>query len=306
VLAAVLIGILLLALAITAIIFLPFNSVNLSQTNSVAAEAGVNRLSVNFQADIAEVNIIPHRLDGNLVFLNVSTTGSTGIFGSTNPVRVIFTNATANDTAIVTASVSRVNGPFSFNLHVTCDLYIDPSANLSLAASSTVGKIAMDAETPMTLESLNLEATTGSVAVTLGRGVIIAGDTSVKTTTGSVQLSMDRVDVTRNVTVNAQSTTGSVAVDVTERQQFGGNVTLNAQTTTGSVNLAMTISDNVGARVESHTNFGSITPNVQHFSGNQSPIESSNYPAGNNFLVNLSTSTGSIHIDATYEPGNLS
>jgi hypothetical protein len=80
---------------------------------------------------------------------------------------------------------------------------------------------------------------------------------------------------------------------------------VNAETTTGGINLAMAINDDVGARIGSHTGVGGISVEQQGFSGNQSLLQSSNYPAGSNFLVNLRTTTGGININAAYEPSTV-
>jgi hypothetical protein len=119
---------------------------------------------------------------------------------------------------------------------------------------------------------------------------------------------MDEADVSGNVPINLQSTTGAVNVNLAEKQKLSGNVTVEAGTTTGSVGLWMDIDGAVGARIESHSDFGRmITGDLQHFSGTpnfsgvQSPLESSNYPAGSNFLVNLRTTTGGIYVSAVYE-----
>jgi predicted membrane protein len=135
--------------------------------------------------------------------------------------------------------------------------------------------------------------------------VTIAGFLSLKTTTGSVQFQMDKADVSRNVSVNLQSTTGSVNMDLTENQKLSGNVTVTARTTTGGVNLSMAIDDDVGARIESHAEIGEISVDVQHFTGNKSPLQSNNYPAGSNLLVNLRTTTGGIHINAAYQSSSV-
>jgi hypothetical protein len=111
---------------------------------------------------------------------------------------------------------------------------------------------------------------------------------------------MNEADVSGDSSVNLQSTTGSVNADLIATQRLSGNVTVNAMSTTGSVNLHMTIDSNVGARIESDTNLGKITWDVKRFSGNQSPIQSNNYPAGSNFLVNMRTETGGISITAAY------
>jgi hypothetical protein len=297
---AILIAVLLSAIVIGALFFLPFYPVHFNQANQVP-EADVDNLLVDFQADVAQVNIFFKNLPGNMVMLNVTADGNVGIFDDPNrAINVTFNHQTANNSVIVIANISRATRwPLLYNLNVNCDVYIDPSANLSLYVRSSVGDIVMNADANMTLQELDLETTTGSVDVSLAKGVIIRGIASLKTTTGSVQFQMDEADVSGNISVNLQSTTGSVNTDVTENQ-LSGNVTVNAETTTGGVNLAMVINDDVGARIGSRTVVGGISVEQQGFSGNQSLLQSSNYPAGNNFLVNLRTTTGGININAAY------
>jgi hypothetical protein len=298
---AILIAVLLSAIVIGALFFLPFYPVHFNQTNQVP-KADVDNLLVDFQADVAQVNIFFENLSGNMVMLNVTADGNVGIFDDPDRVlNVTFNHETANNSAIVIASVSRVTRwPLLYNLNVTCDVYIDPSANLSLHVRSSVGSIVMNADANVTLQNLDLETTTGSVDASLSKGVIICEIVSLKTTTGSVQFRMDKADVSGNVSVNLQSTTGSVNVDLTENQKLSGNVTVYARTTTGGVNLSMVIDDDVGARIESQTVIGGINVDVQKFSGNQTFLQSDNYPAGSNFLVNLRTTTGGINISAAY------
>jgi hypothetical protein len=299
-----LIGVLLLALALSALVFLPFNPVSFNQSNSVAAQPGVDRLNLDLQADVADVNIIPQRLDGSLVLLNVSETGSTGLFGSANPVEVTFSNQTTNNTVMVFSTISRgTMMPFSNNVHVVCDVYVDPSAELSLTVHSSVGRIVMNAQEKMTIQALNLQATTGSVEVTLGRNVGLTGSVSATTTTGGVTFNWEQADAESNVLVNLKSTTGAVNLYVTRTNRLSGNITVNAETTTGSVNLGMAIRGDVGARIESQTTLGGITVDAPRFSGDKSPIQSDNYPAGSNFLVNLRTTIGGINITGDYESG---
>jgi hypothetical protein len=296
---AILIAVLLSAIVISALFFLPFYPVHFNQTNQVP-KTDVNNLFLEFQADVAQVNIFFENLPGNMAVLNVTADGNVGILDDPNrAVNVTFSHHSTNNSAIVIASVSRANRwPILYNLNVNCDVYIDPSANLTLHVRSSVGNIVMDAEANLLI--LDLQTDTGSVDCTLSKGVIIAGDVSLHTTTGSVQFRMDEEEVIGSATVNLQSTTGSVNVDLTTTQRLSGNVTVNARTTTGSVNLSMLIDDDVGTRIESHTVVGRINVDVQKFSGKQTLLQSDNYPAGSNFLVNLRTTTGGININAAY------
>jgi hypothetical protein len=303
---AVLVAILITAVIVSALIFLPFYPVHFNRTNQVA-KTDVDNLLVDFQADVAHVNVFFKSLPGNMVMLNVTADGDVGILDDPNSaINVTFNHQTANNSEIVIASVSQaIRWPIFYNLNVNCDVYIDSSANLTLHVRSSVGNIVMTADTDLTLENLNIETTTGSIDASLSKGVTIAGFLSLKTTTGSVQFRMDAAEVIGNVSVNLQSTTGSVSVDLTENQKLSGNVTVSARTTTGRVDLSLVIDYDVGARIESQTNIGEISVDVQHFSGNKSPLQSNNYPAGSNILVNLRTTTGGIHINAAYQSSSV-
>jgi hypothetical protein len=238
-----------------------------------------------------------------MVVLNVTADGNVGILDDPNrAVNVTFNHYTSNNSAIVTANISRTTRlPILPSLNVKCDVYIDPSASLTLHVRSGVGNIVMDANTSVTLQILDLETETGSVDVSLSKGVVVADLISLHTTTGNVHFQMDEANVSRNVSVKLQSTTGSVNMDLTENQKLPGNVTVNARTTTGGVNLSMVIDDDVGASIESSTVIGGINEDVENFSGNETLLQSDNFPAGSNFLVNLRTTTGGININAVYE-----
>jgi hypothetical protein len=298
---AILVAVLLTALVISALFFVPFYPVNFNQTNEVS-KANVDNLLVDFQADVADVNIIFQNLPGSMVVLNVTAIGNVGILtDADHAVNVTFNHQTANNSVVVVSSVSQTARWSVFSsLKVDCDVYIDPSANVDLNFHSEVGRIMMDADTKMTLQKLDLETTTGSIDVSLSRQVTVTGSISIKSTTGSVHFIMDDTDVLNGASVNLQSTTGVVNLDLTATQSLLGNVTVNARTTTGAVNLFMVIDNGVGARIESATDLGRIHVDVQRFSGNQTPLQSNNYPAESNFLVELSTNTGAININADY------
>jgi hypothetical protein len=300
---AILAAVLISALVIGALFFLPLNPVYFNQTNQVPITA-MDNLFLDFQVDVGQVNVFFENLPGNMAVLNVTANGSVGVFEDANhPVNVTFSHQTTNNSEVVIAGVSRTSRwPISYGLNVKCDVYIDPSANVTLQVSSSVGDIAVDtdANTRVTLQRLDLETTTGDIEVSLSKDVVVAGSVSLQTTTGAVRFSMDEADVSDDISVNLQSTTGAVNADLTATQRLSGNVTVNDRSTTGSINLHMAIDSDVGARIESDAGLGKITLDVKRFSGNESPIQSNNYPAGSNFLVNLRSETGGISINAAY------
>ena len=297
---AILIAILVSAVVIGTLLFLPVIPFRFNQTNQVP-EANMDDLFVDFQVDVAQVNILFKNLQGKMAVVNVTADGSVGIFDYPNQaVNVTFSHQTTNNSVVVVASVFQaVRWPILHNVNVKCDLYIDPSANLTVQVRSSIGNIVMDVDTKVTLQRIDLETSRGNVDISLAQGAVVAGFVSLKTKTGCVQFKMEKADVSGDVSVNLRSNTGSVNVDLAATQ-LSGNATLNVRTTTGSVNLRMAIDNDVGARIESDTDLGRIAADVKRFLGEQSPIQSNNYPAGSNFFLNLRTTTGGISINATY------
>ena len=302
---AILIGVLLIAFFFVVFAFAPFRSVNFSQTEIAYSVPGINNVNLNFEADVANVKIIPADLTNQLIRMEVSANGSTGLFGSnTEPLKIIFSNQTSGDLFTVTSRVTRPQPwPFSSNLKVTCNIYVDRSVFMNIYAQTTVGEITLSAgdQNAETFQNITLRTTTGNIQANLLSSVRLVGNLAISTTTGNVQFTWNNAHVSRNTDIALTSTTGSITTDITSNGNLGGNITLNTRTTTGSINLGMSINENVGAQITSHTSVGSVSVDVQNFNGNKSPIYSSNYPAANNFIVDQTTTTGSIHINAAYQ-----
>ncbi len=297
---AILIAILALAFVFAVVAFVPFRSVSYSRSLYAGIVPGVETIRLSFESDVADVNIISTNLQGYFVKLDVSASGSTGLFGSTS-LQTSLTNQTLGNTLTVNGKVSREEAwPLSFNVKVKCNLYVDRSEVLDIIATTNVGDVGLNVGEPVTFDSLSLHSTTGSVRTSLTDGVLLNGNLSATTTTGSVQFSWSNARVSGNTTFALGTTTGSVTTNVTQNRALGGDVFLNAKTTTGSVNFGLEISGNVGSQIKSQTTTGSITTDVENFNGNKSPIYSANYPAESNFLANLATTTGSVHIRAIY------
>ena len=299
---AMLIAVLLIAFLFAAFAFVPFRSVNFSQTEVAYSVPGVNNVNFNFDSDIANVNIIPADLTNQIIRMEVSANGSTGLFGSnTQPLKITFTNQTSGDTFTVTSHVTR-SGTWllAINLKVTCNIYIERSVAMNINAQTTTGEITFNSglQNTSVIQNLTLRTTTGSILTALHDTVSLRGDLSISTTTGNIQFTWINAHFSRNTNVNLASTTGSITTDIIANANAGGNVSINSRTTTGRIQLDMSINNNVGAKITSHTSVGSISASVQNFNGNKSPIYSSNYPAASNFIIDQTTTTGSIHINA--------
>ncbi len=298
IIAIVIVVLLLIALIIA---FLPVQPVSFSQSNEASA-ANVDSLRLTLNADIANMNIMLRDLPGNQrAAINVSANGWRSIFGTDKPLALTFDEHTQGSTLEYSVDIMRAAGASAFNtLNVSCEIYIDPSVSISTTINTDTGAIVMNADGETTFQGLILRTTTGGIVANVKDGVVIEGEFSLETTTGGVQLFWNEAKVAGNIPINVKATTGGLNLNITQSGQLGGNVTLNAETTTGGVNLAMNIKNDIGARISASTAIGGIDIKQQGFSGNQVPIQSTNYPSGNNFDVTLRATTGGININTDY------
>ncbi len=296
--AIVLIVLLISAVIVSAILFAPASTLNFDQTNQ-DSHPNVDTLNLNLQADSAQVNIITQKINDQNILISTSATGSRSIFGSTNFVTVTFSNDTENNVLTVNTKVTDTTGSFISNRHVICTVYVNPALNLNLNVTTQTGKITLTSQTPATFQSLNLHTNAGAVEATL-QNATISGNFTLQTQAGTVYFGSNQANVLGNQTVELHSNAGSINMDITQTKTLQGNLQINSVTDLGSVTVGLQLDGAVGAKIVSQTNLGSIHPNVQHFSGNQSPIQSDNYPAASNIEINCRTNLGSININAIY------
>ena len=162
----------------------------------------------------------------------------------------------------------------------------------------SLAKLAITADRDTTLQSLFLQSTTGAVEANLQDNVTVTGPVSLKTTTGAINFRMHEIDVEGNSTLNLQTTTGDIGMDITETTQLHGNIAVNAQTTTGTIYVGLEVDAGVGAKITSTANLGQIKTDLTNFNGDKSPLTSSNYPSASNIEINNSVGTGNININA--------
>jgi hypothetical protein len=301
--AMLLIAILVAAVIVSAIFFAPFSPISFSQTNQ-DSHSGINTLNLNFQANTAQVIIVTQNINNQNVLINTSANGSRSIFGSAKPIEVTFTNQTIGDALTINLKVTEGNEfPTTGTLHVACHIYVNPALKLNINVTTQAGSISLISEKSATFQSLNLHANAGEVEANL-QNVTIAGDVSLNSQVGTVNFGVRQAALQGNQTVTLRSNAGSVGMDIAQAKTLRGNLNVNAVAELGSVNVALQIDGDVGAKIISQTNLGSIHLDVQNFSGNQSSIQSDNYPTGSSIEVNSRTNLGSININAVYQSSN--
>jgi hypothetical protein len=297
--AIVLSVILVVGVVVVALLATPFSTVNFNQSYQDNT-ANINKLNLNVQTERAKVNVFTQNVNNSNFLITLQGTGSKGTFGggSDSPIEVAFYNDTVNNELTITAKITESTAFSRFN--VDCNIYINPALTLNLNITSQAGQISLNADKPATFEFLNLQANAGTVQANL-LNVTIAGNVTVRTQAGTVDFRTSQIVIEGNNTFDLHSNSGSVNMDITQTRRLQGNVQINAATELGSINVGLQIDGDVGAKIVSQTNLGSINADVQHFSGNQSPIQSDNYPAVSNIEIYSRTNLGGININAVYQ-----
>jgi hypothetical protein len=302
------------------ITFLPrpsVRAVDVSDSRDVPYRPAVDTINFDFTADVAAVNIAFEDLSGRLATLDVSVSGEVEIYDSAvsdltfgDVVNLTFDDVVEDNVLTVTSEFD-ATGPNVqkwVSLSVTCDILVDPSLNASVDVETSVGGIVLDTQAGVVFDSLSLKAATGGVEAHLVDDVVVAGDVSVKTTTGGAEFFWDNVIVTKNVLVEVQTITGGVDVDITQHRELEGNITLEAEATTGGLDFAIDIQGHIGAIGRATAgDSDDVRAQVVGFGITfldypPAILRSDNYPAGNNFDVTLRIVTGRIDIDAEYTP----
>jgi len=262
----------------------------------------VKTLHLNFETNVGRVSITTLKVADNNVGIYVQTTGSKGILSGTgDPVSITFDNKTVGSVLTVNSHVT-VQTAFSSRANVNVQIYVDPALNLNLNVTSATGQVSFNADKATTIQSLNLQTTTGEVEAHLQENVNVTGDISLRTNTGTVNYRMSETNIVDNCTLTLQSTTGTVNMDIIQTQTLEGNLQVNAETTTGSINVGLKIDAGVGARILSQAaGFGDVNSDAKNFSGNDEDLYSNNYPAATNIEISNRISFGNINIKASYQ-----
>lgn len=297
-------GIILITVLVAATLIVAFLAVPISMwsTNRSLEEntANIRTLNLNFETNIGQVRINPLKIDNNNIGIYVQANGSRGILDESDPpLTITFDNQTQGELLIVNSKVLIAN-KFSMQTNLAVEIFINPELNLNLNVTTDNGSINLAADRAATFQTINLQATAGSVEATIYNATI-TGNLSMTTNAGSIYFGLSQSNSVSNNTVNLHSNAGSVSVDISQTQTMQGNLKIESQTNLGSVNIGVEVDDSVAARITSNASLGSINvQGSQNFSGNHSSLQSNNYPASSNIEINSSANLGSININANY------
>jgi hypothetical protein len=303
-----LIAVILGAVLLGVLAFLPIRPVSFHEVHEVPFQSGVQAVVVDLTVDVGNVNVAFEDLASDMVTLDLSMSGYGSIISPQLPT-VSFQHVTNSNILLVTSRVetSIFYRWLSMNfLQTDCNLIIDSSLNATINVKTSIGKITFETtQRGVVLNSLSLETATGAIEASFVEDTTVTRDISIRTVVGAISLSWQNVIAKRDVAVNLVSVTGATSVSVIQDERLQNKVDLEVEVTTGAINLGLTISGDVAGRITSSTTTGSVdVQRSDDFSpttlSSASQIQSNNYPSTSQFDINLQTTTGRIGIDARH------
>ena len=296
----VLIIVLVLAVAIAAVLFLPVKSVNFDDTISVPMVAGVDKLSLRLSADLGEVNVIYTNLTGQALILHAVAKGSVGLLMDPNSISLSIVKSNSTNTALVNASLNVKNHLVgAANLNVRIDVLIDNSMRSKLDMSTAAGSVTVNGTNASAFDQVGLSAKAGAVKMIVAPGVSLYGNISLSTSVGASELQWQNPLVKQDINVAVTTKTGGVVVNLNQTVPMNRTVSLSGSTEVGGVALNLGIGGNVAATINSSAQLGGVqVGNKVGFSGSDSALRSTNYPAAGNFGIVLRTNVGGVEVNA--------
>ncbi|MFP4197073.1 MAG: DUF4097 family beta strand repeat-containing protein [Methanomassiliicoccales archaeon] len=299
--------IVIIASVVLVIFLLPMQDVNIRERRNVEAVGEVDRLSLDLEGDVVSVAVSFDELDDHLLRMEVTARGGVNVL--TDPGEALdleFDYRLEDGVAHVTSTVHGSTGGWSFSwADFDCVVVVDDELATGLDITTSTGDVGVEVPSGVVMDAMSIMSTTGDISIELGPEAVLAGDVSLRATTGEVSLTMSELELRGPVTVDLDSTTGGIHWTLIQTVRMGHDMQVSLSATTGEVDLLMDIHGN-GARIESSTTTGEIKADRWiGFLGELQDMRSENYPTPGDVEVDIGTSTGDITIDAGWTPTPL-
>jgi hypothetical protein len=292
-----------LVVAVVAVVILAAPFATWSSNESLEDKTvGVKTLNFDFHTNVGKVVVFTQKMGNNNIGIYIQANGSRGIVAdSSSPIAINFENNTVADTLTVNSNVT-VADVFTTGAHVQCMIYIDPALAMNLNISSTTGQVSFSGIQSANIQSLWLETTTGEAQANFDSNMTLAGNVTVRAVTGEVNFRMSQINIKGNCSLALHSSTGAINADLTQTKAVDGNLNVETETSTGSINFALNIDGGIGGKITSQVSgFGGLDVQKNNFVGSDEDIQSVNYPAQSNIVVNNQIhGFGGVNIRANY------
>jgi hypothetical protein len=289
------------------LLFIDFRTVSVNEVNAVPS-GGSGRIDLQVTATVGELEIVFTPMENDAVRVRSNVQGRANLFGDGSPLRV---NMTSEDRTDALGSIQAVN--ITLNTYapwphyaldkVNFTIAVNENLRTSLNLSVTTGGIALTTARGVVIEGLELNSTAKGASVSLENGTVLAGNARIQTATGGSVLSWNNVTVegSRNLTLIESS--GPITARFHQYLPMGGNMNVKVADTVGEVQMSFGLGGQVSAGVVCSWNLGE--PDVVDlggFGGTAASFRSQNYPSADLFRVQVNQTLGNIHVGGRWSP----
>lgn len=282
-----------------------FRTISVDEVNSVAPN-GSGRVDLQVTATVGELEILFLPMEGEAIRVHSNVQGSSNLFGKESPLRVNITSENATDARGGMQSVNVTLDTYApwpnYSLKtVNFSIEVNESLRTSLNLSVTTGGIALTTARGVVLEDLELNSTAKGAKVSLENGTVLDGDMRIQTATGGSSLSWNNLTVVGARSLSLIESSGPINASFRQSAPMGGSVAMTVKDTLGEVRLEFDLAGQTSARVTCGWNLGE--PEVTDrggFSGTPASFASDNYPSASRFRVQVNQTLGNIHLDGSW------
>jgi hypothetical protein len=184
---------------------------------------------------------------------------------------------------------------------VSFTIAINESLRTSLNLSVTTGGIALTTARGVVVEGLELNSTAKGAAVTFENGTMLTGDIRIQTATGGSVLSWNNVTVIGSRNLTLMESSGPITARFQQSLPMGGSMTMKVMDTVGEVRLGFDLAGQVSAKVTCGWNLGEPeVVDLGGFNGTPTMFQSDNYPGSARFRVQVNQTIGNIQVDGRW------
>jgi hypothetical protein len=298
---AIALVIIVIIAVVSMVLFVPWKVTNVDESRALTVTDEVEELDLSVDQDIGKVGVYFTDSDQDHISMTVKGQLRQNLLASGDPLTITWASEFVGGRAVLNAMIDVEAYATTYgNDELVTTITIPSQLSTMVNVSGDTGSSELVAGNGIVLRGGHLSEAAGSTKATLAN-CTLNGNLILEATTGSCKLEWTEVKVGPGVQVSADSTTGSVELDVLQTKALGDNVSFSAGANTGGIELDLNIEGGISSRVISNTDVGGITvKSSTGFTGSDDNLTSINYPSDEVMNFAIDANVGGVELSLEY------
>lgn len=280
--------------------FAPLDYFSKENDWSFAEASQLDSLEISLEAAVCDVELSFADLSGSLVQVQMNVEGRSGLLSGVPDIAYSLTPVLQGSDLELSIVLMMDTGPTVRYERSTIAVTVDRSIPASLDIDVDVGDVVVTVPGNASITRAAVHTDVGGAYLHLDEGAMVMGDVRLRADVGSVNIDISSVLFADEVSLQAETGTGSIFLDVMLPETPGGNVTFDCLANVGSVHLNLLVQGATSAEITSQTNVGKVQRTTIGFSGMDTHLKSVNHPGIWNLDFRLRAEVGSVDIEAEW------